>query len=114
MALCRRASFFFVGLFAVFLFSLDTRFYVFANLASHTESDVLSGLYDTFSTLSKEELEELSVDNGDFIDERLEKLAEFESVTFVDVKLVGFDGDGNEGLFMDAQAVSEHLHVSAI
>ena len=77
--------------------------------SSRTDENVLSGIVDTFSTLDRTELEELSVDSGDSLEERLTTLSEFQSVTFIDVKLVGFDGDGNEGIFVDERQILKHL-----
>lgn len=50
---------------------------------------------DSFETLSHHEREELwSFDDGTTLQQKIEHLDNFTSITFIDVKLVGFDGDG--------------------
>ena len=61
-------------------------------------SDPLGDI-DTYLSLSKADVEgQWSKDDGRNVTQKLEELRTFGSVVHVDVKLVGFDGDGNYGL----------------
>jgi hypothetical protein len=60
------------------------------------------GDVDTYLSLSRADVEgQWSKDDGRNVTQKLEELRTFGSVVHVDVKLVGFDGDGNYGLKVD-------------
>lgn len=61
-------------------------------------SDPLGDI-DTYKSLSQADIEgQWSKDDGRNVTEKMEELQTFSSIVHVDVKLVGFDGDGNYGL----------------
>jgi len=57
------------------------------------------GDIDTYQSLSQNDIEgQWSKDDGRNVTQKMEELLTFGSIVHVDVKLVGFDGDGNYGL----------------
>ena len=57
------------------------------------------GDIDTYMSLAKADIEgQWSKDDGRNVTQQMEELQTFRSITHVDVKLVGFDGDGNYGI----------------
>jgi len=73
----------------------------FGNAAAETfnpSADPLGDI-DTYASLSKADIEgQWSKDDGRNVTQKMEDLLTFGSIVHVDVKLVGFDGDGNYGL----------------
>lgn len=60
------------------------------------------GNVDTYKMLQKADIEgQWSKDDGRNATEKMEELLKFSSVLHIDVKLVGFDGDGNYDLKVD-------------
>ena len=67
-------------------------------LSFNPASDPL-GDVDTYKMLQQGDVEgQWSKDDGKNATEKMKELLKFDSITHVDIKLVGFDGDGNYGL----------------
>jgi hypothetical protein len=72
-----------------------------AALSFNPSSDPF-GNVDTYKMLQKADIEgQWSKDDGRNATEKMEELLKFSSVLHIDVKLVGFDGDGNYDLKVD-------------
>jgi hypothetical protein len=52
----------------------------------------------------------LSVDDGSSLSAKLRSLQSLQHMTHISVKLVGFDGDGNEGVSLDEVGWPQPLH----
>ena len=73
----------------------------FSNAAAETFNPSVDplGEIDTYQSLSRADIEgQWSKDDGRNVTQKMEELLTFGSIVHVDVKLVGFDGDGNYGL----------------
>ena len=73
-----------------------------------------NGRQDTFAMLSEKELKTRWSDmpGGFNVKHKLDQLQHFESVTYVDVKLVGFDGDGNRGIKLSASDFEHYIDIA--
>jgi len=58
------------------------------------------GKVDTFAHLTDRERDFWSKDKGGTIDDKLKYLEDIEVTTAVEIRLVGFEGDGNQGVFL--------------
>lgn len=72
-----------------------------AALSFNPATDPLADV-DTYKLLTQADIEgQWSQDDGRNVTEKMKELMSFGSITHVDVKLVGFDGDGNYDLKVD-------------